>query len=167
MPGAPSPCTGSIHSDSMNTFSLLAWSAAALLITRLARTDGEPRTWWTLGVVLALGLANLEGSLVAALPGIPDRKGPLDSALVVYDTGSFDIFDPAHVPFIPPLANVIPSGVCDPHSARPGIPASIDQVTNFLQPGGQVVNFCVGLCDGVQAEGETGGGNPACDPLSP
>ena len=53
----------------------------------------------------------------------------------MYDTGSFDLFDPAHQPFIPPLANLIPSGVCDPHGARPRIPAGIRMLTNFLRAG--------------------------------
>jgi hypothetical protein len=119
-----------------------------------------------------LGLTNLsDGSLVQDLQGIPDAPGPLDSGLVMYDTGSFDVLDPNHQGtdangrfLIPALANLIPSPVCDPHGARPGIPAGILQLVNFLQPGGQVENFCNGLCDAGDAT-ETAGGNPPCDPL--
>jgi hypothetical protein len=96
-----------------------------------------------------LGLPSLVGSLQQGLEDIPDLAGPLDSALVMYDTGSFDLFNPAHQQYIPPLANLIPSPVCDPHGYRPRIPAGILQLANFLQPGGQVVNFCTGICDAV------------------
>jgi hypothetical protein len=95
-----------------------------------------------------LGLSTLaDGSLQQGLQEIPDAAGPLDSALVMYDTGSFDLFNPAHQPYIPPLANLIPSNVCDPHTRRPNIPAGVMQLVHFLQPGGQVANFCDGLCD--------------------
>jgi hypothetical protein len=90
--------------------------------------------------------------------------GPQDSAYVMYNTGSFDLFNPLHQPFIPPLANVIPSNKCDPHGARPAIPAGIKQLYNFLQPGGQIVNFCNGICDAGDLT-ETANGLPACNPL--
>ncbi len=114
-----------------------------------------------------LGLSNLaDGSILSGLQGIPDQAGPLDSAYVMYDTGSFDLFDPEHQEFIPPLANLIPSGVCDPHGARPRIPASIMQLVNFLQPGGVVENFCNGLCDaGDASEWDLSRAMP-CDPLA-
>ena len=114
-----------------------------------------------------LRLSNLaDGSIVSGLQGIPDEDGPLDSAYVMYDTGSFDLFNPAHEPFIPPLANLIPSGVCDPHGPRPRIPASIMQLTNFLRPGGVVENFCNGLCDaGDPSEWDLTRNSP-CDPLN-
>ena len=94
-----------------------------------------------------LGLVSHEGSLQQGLQGIPDTVGPQDSALVMYDTGSFDLFNPLHAPFIPPLSNEIPSPVCDPHGARPSIPAGILQLVTFLQPGGQIHSFCSGVCD--------------------
>ncbi len=96
-----------------------------------------------------LGLVSGEGSLQQGLQGIPDSVGPQDSALVMFDTGAFDLFNPAHEPFIPPLANLIPSPVCDPHGDRPAIPAGILQLLAFLQPTGQVENFCTGICDAV------------------
>jgi hypothetical protein len=88
--------------------------------------------------------------------------------MVVWDTGSFDILDPAQEPFIPPLANQIPSPVCDPHGARPTIPASVDQLLLFLQPGGLVEDTCDGICD-AGTPGERPGGLPPeqlCDPFS-
>jgi hypothetical protein len=113
-----------------------------------------------------LGLSNLApGSLQRGLQGIPDAAGPLASAYVMYDTGAFDIFNPAHEPFIPPLANVIPSGVCDPHGARPQIPAGIHQLFAFLQPDGQVSNFCNGDCDAGDPTEIAGGAAEPCDPL--
>ena len=113
-----------------------------------------------------LQLPNLvPASLQRELEGIPDREGPLDSAYVMYNTGSFDLFNPDHQIFIPPLANQIPSGVCDPHGARPRIPAGIRMLTNFLKPGGQVENFCNGLCDAGEPDEIGGGAAQPCDPL--
>lgn len=113
-----------------------------------------------------LQLPNLApGSLQRGLPGIPDLEGPLDSAYVMYDSGAFDIFDPAHQPFIPPLSNLIPSGVCDPHGARPAIPAGIRQLVDFLRPDGQIENFCDGDCDAGIPDEIAGGAAMPCDPL--
>ena len=70
-----------------------------------------------------LGIPSFDGaSLLRALREIPDEPegtGGLGSAYVVYDTGSFDVFDPAYDAVIPPLANLIPSDVCDPARAPP------------------------------------------------
>jgi hypothetical protein len=94
---------------------------------------------------------------------------------VAYDTGSFDLADPAHERFIPPLANLAaePDG-CDPHARRGLIPASLRQLAAFLRPGGAIENFCDGLCDADAAAVETGpsgdfllelpNGEPACEP---
>lgn len=116
----------------------------------------------------SLGIPNLVGSMQAQLPGIPDVDAGsqgLDSALVIYHAGDLDIYDPAHQPFLPPLANAIPSPVCDPHGARRlSIPASIQQLETFLQPGGKIFNFCDGVCDGVSPVDRP---PTACDPLAP
>jgi hypothetical protein len=96
-----------------------------------------------------LGVPSLDGSVLEDLVGIPDVAGPVGSAMVVYDTGTYDIYDPSQAPFIPPLANQIPSPVCDPHPVRATVPASVDQLLNFLQPGGLIENFCDGVCDGT------------------
>jgi hypothetical protein len=95
-----------------------------------------------------LGLPSLQGSLLAGLPEIPDLAGPLPSALVVYDTGSFDLANPAHEPFIPPLENLTAEpNDCDPHGRRGFIPASLRQLAGFFQPGGRIESFCDGICD--------------------
>jgi hypothetical protein len=139
--------------------------AAKNLLMTVAWLDKQVSNQCTEAAARTLGLANLTpGSLQAQLQGIPDQAGPLDSAYVMYNTGSFDLFNPAHQPFIPPLANLIPSTKCDPHGARPAIPAGVEQLYNFLQPGGQVVNFCNGICDAGDPT-ETANGNPPCDPL--
>lgn len=115
-----------------------------------------------------LGITNDEGSVLQGMVNIPDGAGPHDSALVIYDTGSFDIYNPAHEPLFPSLANQIPSNVCDPHARRLLIPASQSQVLAFLQPGGQISNFCTGACDGDPLDpNELPNGGPACDPLNP
>jgi hypothetical protein len=115
-----------------------------------------------------LGLPSLEGSIQQGLQQIPDLPGPLESALVTWDTGSFDLFDPLQQPFLPPLANLVPSGRCDPHGARRLIPAAIIQLVNFLRPGGQIENFCEGpgnLCDADRPFEIANGAAAPCDPL--
>jgi hypothetical protein len=117
-----------------------------------------------------LGLPNLVGSLRANMAEIPDEPGPLSSALVIYDTGSFDLGNPAHGPFIPPLANEAPTrNCCDPHGLRGYIPASIDQLRAFLTPGGKITNFCTdadGVCDANQPSEIPDGDAKPCDPLA-
>jgi len=120
-----------------------------------------------------LGLPNLQGSVVADLTDIPDvPAGPdgLESAYVVYDAGSFDVFDPAFDAVIPPLTNEIPDPVCDPHGDTFVIPASLTQLVDFLQPGGAIFNNCTddGVCNASEAFETPGGVAPAdvCDPLS-
>ena len=114
----------------------------------------------------SLGIPNLVGSIQEGLAGIPDADAGatgLPSALAIYDTGYFDIFDPAHAPFLPALANLIPSTKCDPHGVpRLGIPASVQQLNAFLRPDGSVFNFCDGACDAAIPSEQP----PAsCDPL--
>jgi pimeloyl-ACP methyl ester carboxylesterase len=126
-------------------------TAKRLLYTP-AWLDKQVSNQCTEAAARTLGLASLEGSLQQGLQEIPDLPGPLDSAVVMYDTGAFDLFDPAHAPLIPPLANLIPSSVCDPHNRRPRIPAGVHQLVSFLRPGGQVENFCDGLCDATEPD---------------
>lgn len=113
-----------------------------------------------------LGLPSLVGSILPGLPGIPDLEGPLPSALIFYDAGAFDPNNPLHVPFIPPLRNLPPElNGCDPHGRQAFIPAAIEQLFGFMTPGGEVSNFCNGLCDaGEPYELPFGGARP-CDPL--
>jgi hypothetical protein len=118
----------------------------------------------------SLEIPNLDASIQQGFPGIPEVSGPVDSAWVIYDTGWFNIFSPAQYAtngsgsIIPRLANLLPSSKCDPHAARLTIPASQDQLAAFLRPGGQVENFCTGLCNGL---GPDESPPVACDPLSP
>ena len=121
----------------------------------------------------SLGLPSLRGSLQARLVGIPDRRaGPrgLDSAYVVWDAGSFDVFDPRYDAVIPPLANRIGSPLCDPHGAtRLSIPASLEQLAGFLRPGGTIANSCRddGFCNASSDEERPGGvaESELCNPL--
>jgi hypothetical protein len=107
----------------------------------------------------------IPASIQQHLQGIPDEEGPIDSAFVMFDTGAFDLFNPADQPFIPPLANLVPSGVCDPHTDRPRIPDGIRMLLNFIRPDGQVDNFCNGLCDAGEPDEIAGGASTPCDPL--
>ena len=117
-----------------------------------------------------LGIPNLIGSHRSGMPQIPDLPGPLSSAYVEYDTGSFDLTNPAHTPYIPPLANLQaqPNG-CDPHGRQGFIPASIMQLETFFGDWG-ILNFCTGpggVCDTVSSPGalsELPYGEAACDP---
>lgn len=119
----------------------------------------------------SMGIPSLEGSIQADLPGIPDENADadsgrpgLDSAMQIYDTGYFDIFDPAYDPYLPALANLIPSSKCDPHgTARLSIPASVDQLRAFMQPDGLIYNFCDGACDAAIPDEQPAS---ACNPLN-
>jgi hypothetical protein len=143
----------------------IASSDKNLMVT-VAWLDKQVSNQATEIMVRSLGISNHEGSMQQGLVGIPDTTGPQDSAMVIYDTGSFDLFEPLHLPHIPPLQNTIPTTTCDPHgTARISIPASLDQAEEFLQPGGQIVNFCTGICDGVEVSDQPAGG--PCDPLNP
>jgi hypothetical protein len=114
-----------------------------------------------------LGVKSLHGSLQQGLVGVPDagQGEALDSGLVMYGTG-LDILNPAHQPFIPPLANqIIEDDSCDPHGARPSIPAGMQQLLTFLQPGGSIENFCNGICDAEGPWEIARGAAASCDPL--
>ncbi|MFP6579719.1 MAG: hypothetical protein VCC02_07935, partial [Myxococcota bacterium] len=114
-----------------------------------------------------LGIPNVEGSLQQNIPGLPDATSPQPSGYVMWDTGVFDVFDPAYDAVIPALANAIPSGVCDPHNGRLAIPAAFEQLARFHLPGGQVENTCTGPCDASEDWEKPGGGSePPCDPLN-
>ena len=145
--------------------------AKQLLVT-VAWLDKQVSNQATEILVRSLGVPNLTSSVQQGFAEIPDMVPPLDSALVVYDTGSYDIFNPLHYqvvgsgPLIPPLANRIPSGTCDPHAARLTIPASLDQLAAFLRPGGRVENFCDGLCDASIPYERPGGAATSCNPLN-
>ncbi|MFN8626652.1 MAG: hypothetical protein U0587_11835 [Candidatus Binatia bacterium] len=80
---------------------------------------------------------------------------------------SRELTNPAQASFIPPLANLAPQpNCCDPHPIRAFIPASLEQLQTFLQPGGQIVNFCDGLCDAGQPSEIPYGNAAPCDPLA-
>jgi hypothetical protein len=113
-----------------------------------------------------LNLPTLIGSILPNLPEIPDLPGPLASGLVFYDSDAFDPNNPAEVPFIPPLANIQPvQNRCDPHGRQAFTPAAIEQLFEFLRPGGQMVNFCNDLCDAGEPDELPYGGRRPCDPL--
>jgi hypothetical protein len=122
-----------------------------------------------------LGIPQLVGSLQQGLAEISDvAEGPsgLDSALVTYDTGSFDVFDSGLDGVTPALSNTIVSpDKCDPHGFRFPIPASLDQLLAFLQPGGTIFNFCTddGVCNASDDNERPDGVAEAslCDPLAP
>jgi pimeloyl-ACP methyl ester carboxylesterase len=95
-----------------------------------------------------MNLPVLQGSIQTGLQQMPDATEPQPSALVFHHNGELDITNPAHAPFIPPLANLFPSDVCDPHPRHASIRAAIHQLLDFFTTG-LIANFCTdGLCDG-------------------
>jgi len=127
--------------------------------------DKQVSNQCTEAALRTLGLTNVTGSIQQSLEGIPDDPGPVDNGFILYDGGAFDILNPLHAPFIPELSNKIPSAVCDPHSDPRNIPAAIRSLLTFLQPGGQVENFCNGVCDHAEPLEIKNGG--LCDASSP
>ncbi len=118
----------------------------------------------------SMGIPNLEGSIQAQLVDIPDVNADagsanpgLSSAMHIYDVGDFDIFDPAYEEYLPALSNRIVAGNCDPHGVpRLTIPASTDQLGEFLKPNGLIRNFCDGACDAQTFEEQP---STPCNPL--
>jgi hypothetical protein len=99
-----------------------------------------------------LRLPALVGSAEYGKPQIPDLPGPLDSAVEYYDPGGLvPGVDDAEIPPLADLREQVDQ--CDPHAETLRIPAQIDQLTAFLQPGGEISNFCDGLCNGKDADG--------------
>jgi hypothetical protein len=141
------------------------------MLVTVAYLDKQVSNQATYNYSRSMGIPNLVGSIQAEMPGLPDVNADigsgnpgLESAMQVYDSGFFDIFDEAFLPYLPALANVIPPSTCDPHgTARLSIPASIDQLETFLQPNGLIFNFCEDICD-AQTEYEQP--SYSCDPLS-
>jgi len=154
------------------------------LLVTLARFDGVVSNEASEIYARTLGLPNLRddtapaGSALADLPGIPDVPGPLAEgdpafvgAMIWYDLGMYDLDDPAHTPFIPPLANLAASSPCDPHGQSFSTGAVAEQIGAGLDTG-VIANTCDGLCDALA----TGGGFQAfelpndrtepCDPLA-
>lgn len=117
-----------------------------------------------------------ESSVMQDLAGMNDSNGPQDSAYVVYDTAAFDLSNPAHLPFVPPLGNDqvpqtvngIDSSKCDPHGRQAFIPAALDQLEAFFHPTGLIENFCTddGVCNASSPNEFPFGVPIPCDPLS-
>jgi hypothetical protein len=117
-----------------------------------------------------MGIPSLEGSVLRELPQIPDRPGPLASALMIYDIGAFNPDDPAQAPFLPPLENLPPAqcSLCDPHGIPPVfVPAGAEQLMGFFTPGGVIENHCNGLCDGAEPAERAFNWPTRCDPFEP
>ena len=130
----------------------LPGTPAKKVLMTAAWLDPQVSNFGTEITVRTLSIPNLvPGSLVDKRPQIPDQSGPLPSAFIMYDAGSFTLAQPG--PWIPPLANLISEeNRCDPHGdRRPTIPASLQQVATFLEPDGVIENFCHDACDAGDA----------------
>ena len=139
------------------------------ILMTVARFDHQVSNQASEIMARTLRIPSLEGTAEPDKPGIPVLPGPLDSALVYYDSGA--LVPGVDDQDIPPLMNRrVARGRCDPHSARLTTPASLDQLSTFLQPDGEIVNFCDGICDGRDSLGNfhppeiPGGADEPCDP---
>ncbi|MDJ0865795.1 MAG: hypothetical protein QNK03_06780 [Myxococcota bacterium] len=134
------------------------------VLLAVGRLDQKSPNWFSDVAARDLGLASLEGSIRAGLVDVPDAAGPLESAYMAYWT-ALDPDDPAHAPYLPPLANLTAEAtVCDPHILTWLTPAFLDQAAAFLRPDGAVRNTCTGPCDGAQAVEREFGNAARCDP---
>jgi len=133
------------------------------ILYQAAWLDKQVSNTCTEAAARSMELPSLIGSLQPGLQQIPDTAGPVDSALVMWDTGAFDLFNPAHAPHIPPLSNIIPTSVCDPHGGPRQTPAAVVQMMDFLEPGGQIANTCNGVCDAAEPLEIPGGGTCGLD----
>ena len=149
------------------------------LLYTVAKYDGIVSNQASEIAIRTLGLPNLEGSAVAAQPGIADVAGPLSpsdrhfvGAAIYYDLGMYgDLSDPALLPFVPPLANATAASACDPHGRSFGVAAESQQIATWLDHA-VIENTCDGICDGLASDGSfaplelPGDAAEPCDPLT-
>ncbi len=175
------------------------------VLMTVARFDGIVPNESSEITARTLGLPNLRGgvpatgSAVSARPLVPDLAGPLGpgdpdfvGAQVWYDLAMYDLENPEHLPFIPPLANTPPLGdggpfdvvsACEPHGRSFQTLAEQLQIARWLQDPsevppslagtpGAISNTCDGVCDGFASGGDPnpdeldGGRLVPCDPLT-
>ncbi len=150
-----------------NVLRPLPGSIAKKMLVTVALFDQQVSNLGSQLLGSTLRLPVLEGSVLRGLAGMTDSTGPQDSAYVVYDTGSFDVSNPLHEPYIPPLVNQPPAANrCDPHPRRGTIPASVSQLLGFLTPDGEIENFCAdGVCDASEPSEVPNDALEPCDPL--
>lgn len=109
-----------------------------------------------------------ESSSMQDLAGMSSSTGPQESAYMVIDTAAFDLNDPTHLPFVPPLINDQAEGNrCDPHNRLRVTPAALDQINLFFQPEGLIQTTCDddGVCNASAAEEFPNGIAVPCDPF--
>ena len=140
------------------------------VLVEMSLGDQEVSTLSVEWLARTMGIPSLVGSVLHDLPQIPDQRGPLASALMVFDIGVFNPDDPAQAPFLPPLENLPPAqcSLCDPHGIPPiFVPDGADLLDGFLTPGGVIANHCNGLCDGAEPAERAYGSATRCDPFHP
>jgi hypothetical protein len=160
--GEPAGYAGHITSDP------LPGSIPKRMLVTAALYDQQVSNLGSQLLARTLRLGELEGSVMSQLPGIPETSGPQDSGYIVYDTASFDLENPDHLPFVPPLVNEqAEANRCDPHGRRLFIPASLLQVAAFLTPEGRIHNFCTddGICNASAPSEFPFGEAEPCEPL--
>jgi hypothetical protein len=173
------------------------------LLMTVARFDGIVPNEASEITARTLGLPNLrsedplQGSVISAPALVPNVPGPLApddpgfvGAQIWYDIHAYDLENPEHEAFIPPLENVPPGdgglfsfSPCEPHGRTFQILAEQLQIARWLQteeevdpsfPGepGVIESYCDGLCDGLDAQGQpnpdelANGQTEFCDPLA-
>jgi hypothetical protein len=136
------------------------------VLMTVARFDQQVSTLAAQISAATLGLPNLVGSVETNLPLVPDVGGPLASAHVMYDTGSYVLGEDDQ--YIPPLTNrpaAVDDNDCDPHGLQALIPAALWQLSTFLRSG-EIENFCNGACDAAEPLELPFGADEACQPGS-
>ena len=138
------------------------------VLAQAALHDQQVSNLGSLLLARTLRLGYFEGSALPDHAHLEERLAPQSDAFLVYDTAAFELNDPDHAPFIPPLENLPATGnQCDPHGRQAPIPAAIDQAVTFFETG-QILNFCTddGLCNASDVNEQPIGAVSPCDPLS-
>jgi len=153
---------GAGYAHHVTGHTLPSYSGDKKLLILPARYDQQVNTLAAQMIAATVGAPNLDSSAEVDLPGLPDVGSSPDSAHVLYDTGA--LLPERDADAIPPLANLqaTPSR-CDPHGREVLIPAALLQSERFHRPGGDIVNFCNGVCDAAEPL-ELPNGGPPCVP---
>lgn len=163
VPGDPSALATHITSDP------LPGSIPKKVLLHVALHDQQVSNLGSQLAGASQGIPVHESSVMQDLAGMSNSTGPQDSAYMVIDTAAFDLTNPDHLPFVPPLINdqAIGNG-CDPHNRLRVTPAAVDQIRLFLRPGGRIETTCTddGVCNASAPDEFPFGVQEPCDPLS-
>ncbi len=162
VPGDPSALATHITSDP------LPGSIPKKVLLHVALHDQQVSNLGSQLAGASQGIPVHESSVMQDLAGMRNSKGPQDSAYMVIDTAAFDLTNPDHLPFVPPLVNEQAiENRCDPHNRLRVTPAAVEQIRRFLRPKGTIDTTCVddGICNASAPDEFPNGIAEPCDPL--